>query len=340
MTITSATEHTFVQEKPSTQDFSAIQKLISPESAATDALIIRELSSDVVLINQIGHYIVNSGGKRLRPMLLVLAAKALGYSGTAHITLSAVIEFIHTATLLHDDVVDESSQRRGQDTANTIWGNSASVLVGDFLYSRAFEIMVSLGSLRIMEILSSTTTAIAEGEVLQLLNCNNPATTEQKYLEVIARKTAILFCAATQLAAVISSADESIEQGLREYGLRVGTAFQLVDDLLDYRADPEELGKNLGDDLADGKPTLPLIYALEHANEEQAAFLRHTIENGVRENIKGVYAIMEATDALSYTAVRARQEADKAIAALDCLPDSEYKSALISLALFSVERSY
>jgi octaprenyl-diphosphate synthase len=340
MTITAAPENTPLQENVLKQDFSAIQKLISPEKAATDALIVRELSSDVILINQIGHYIVNSGGKRLRPMLLLLTAKALGYTGSAHITLAAVIEFIHTATLLHDDVVDESSQRRGQDTANTIWGNSASVLVGDFLYSRAFEIMVSLGSLRIMEILSSTTTAIAEGEVLQLLNCNNPATTEQKYLEVIARKTAILFSAATQLAAVLTMQEESVIAALKEYGLRLGTAFQLVDDVLDYRADPEELGKNLGDDLAEGKPTLPLIYAIEHATEEQADFLRKTVENGNRENFKEVFAIMEATDALSYTAMRAREEAEKAVATLDCLPDSEFRSALISLALFSVERSY
>jgi len=328
------------EAKTPNKDFAVIRQLVETETAAVNQLIIRELSSDVVLINQIGNYIVTSGGKRLRPMLLLLAAKALGYTGHERITLAAVIEFIHTATLLHDDVVDESSLRRGQNTVNTLWGNAASVLVGDYLYSRSFELMVSIKNMRVMEILSGTTTAIAEGEVLQLLNCNNPATTEQKYLEVIARKTAILFSAAAQLAAVLAGASTHVENGLKEYGLRLGIAFQLIDDALDYKADPDELGKNLGDDLAEGKPTLPLIYAMEHSGEAQAAMLRKTIENGDRERFKEVYAIVESTNAIAYTCQRAKQEAEKAIAALNRLPSSEFKQALIRLAQFSVERGY
>jgi octaprenyl-diphosphate synthase len=320
--------------------FANIRALVEEETSAVDRLIIRELSSDVVLINQIGHYIVNSGGKRLRPMLLLLAAKALNYRGQHHITLAAVIEFIHTATLLHDDVVDESTLRRGQNTANALWGNSASVLVGDYLYSRSFELMVSVQKLRVMDILSRTTTLIAEGEVLQLLNCNNPATTEQKYLEVISRKTAILFSAAAQLAAVLAEAPEPVETALRDYGMHLGIAFQLIDDALDYRANPEELGKNLGDDLADGKPTLPLIYAIEHGTPAESTVLRNAIENGDRDAFREVYEIVEKTDAIAYTSARAVEEADKAVEALKALPASEYKDALISLARFSVERSY
>jgi len=340
MTTLSAQHTPSTAAKSPNQDFAGIKQLVEAEMAEVNQLIIRELSSDVVLINQIGNYIVASGGKRLRPMLLLMVAKALGYQGNQHITLASVIEFIHTATLLHDDVVDESSLRRGQDTVNQLWGNSASVLVGDYLYSRSFELMVSVGSMRIMEILSRTTTAIAEGEVLQLLNCNNPATTEEKYLQVIARKTAILFSAAAQLAAVLVGAPAEVEDSLKEYGLRLGTAFQLIDDALDYKADPEDLGKNLGDDLAEGKPTLPLIYAIEHGTEAQAALLRHTIEEGNRDRFKEVYDIIESTQAIEYTARRAREEADKAIAALDSLPASAHKQALIRLAQFSVERSY
>jgi octaprenyl-diphosphate synthase len=321
-------------------DFARLRRLVEKETVAVDQLILRELQSDVVLINQIGHYIVNSGGKRLRPMLLLLAAKALGCHDRHVITLAAVIEFIHTATLLHDDVVDESTLRRGRDTANALWGNSASVLVGDYLYSRSFELMVSVQNLRIMEILSHTTTAIAEGEVLQLLNCNNPATTEQQYLEVVARKTAILFSAAVQLAAVLSGASEEAERAFKDYGLHLGIAFQLIDDALDYRAKPEELGKNLGDDLADGKPTLPLIYAMEKADESQAALLRQAIEQGDRDAFMNVFEIVKTTDAINYTSRRAVEEADKAVAALDVLPESIYKQALADLARFSVDRNY
>jgi octaprenyl-diphosphate synthase len=320
--------------------FANIRNLVEEETSAVNQLILRELSSDVVLINQIGHYIVNSGGKRLRPMLLLLAAKALDYQGQHHITLAAVIEFIHTATLLHDDVVDESTLRRGQNTANALWGNSASVLVGDYLYSRSFELMVSVQKLRVMELLSQTTTAIAEGEVLQLLNCNNPATTEQKYLEVISRKTAILFSAAAQLAGVIDDAPEPIETALKNYGMHLGIAFQLIDDALDYRANPEELGKNLGDDLADGKPTLPLIYAIEHGTAAESSVLRNAIENGDRSAFREVFEIVERTDAIAYTSSRAVEEADMAIESLNALPASRYKDALITLARFSVERSF
>ena len=331
---------TAIESSASLSDFASIRQLVDREMAAVDQLILTELRSDVLLINQIGHYIVNSGGKRLRPMLLLLAAKALSSSDEHKITLAAVIEFIHTATLLHDDVVDESTLRRGRETANALWGNSASVLVGDYLYSRSFELMVSVQSLRVMEILSRTTTAIAEGEVLQLLNCNNPATTEQDYLKVISRKTAILFSTAVQLAAVLAGAPEEVEQGFKDYGLHLGIAFQLIDDALDYRAKPEELGKNLGDDLADGKPTLPLIYAMEKADPAQTAILRQAIEQGDREAFLDVFAVVQATDAISYTSRRAIEEADKAIEALSVVPDSTYKQALIDLARFSVERNY
>lgn len=321
-------------------DFDSIKNLTKAEAKAVDQLIIDELSSDVVLINQMGHYIVGNGGKRLRPMLLLLAAKALGSIDDKHLVLAAVIEFIHTATLLHDDVVDESDLRRGKESANAVWGNAASVLVGDYLYSRAFEMMVRTGNMRVMEILSKTTTQIAEGEVLQLLNCNNPETTEAKYLEVISRKTAILFSAATRLGAVISGASAAVEESLACYGQHLGIAFQLIDDALDYKANQEELGKNLGDDLAEGKPTLPLIYAIQHGSASDAQIVIDAIQNGKRDAFNEVYAVVQRTQAIDYTARRADEEAEKAIAALDVLQDSEYKDALTQLALFSVQRNY
>ncbi len=321
-------------------DFASIQSLTENEAKAVDQLILEELTSDVVLINQIGHYIINSGGKRLRPMLLLLTAKALDYKDDSHLILAAVIEFIHTATLLHDDVVDESDLRRGKDTANAVWGNAASILVGDYLYSSAFEMMVRTNNMRVMEILSKTTTAIAEGEVLQLLNCNNPATTEAKYLEVISRKTAILFSAATQLGAVIANARPEIETGMAEYGQHLGIAFQLIDDALDYTSSKDEMGKNLGDDLAEGKPTLPLIYAIEHGTEAQASVIIEAIKTGNRDSFNEVYDIVKATKAIDYTEQRADEEAQKAIDALSNLPDSEFKEALELLARFSVQRSY
>ena len=325
---------------PASIDFDAIKGLTSSEAKAVDQLILDELSSDVVLINQIGHYIVGSGGKRLRPMLLLLAAKSLRYTGSNHLILAAVIEFIHTATLLHDDVVDESELRRGKESANAVWGNSVSVLVGDYLYSSAFEMMVRTNNMRVMEILSKTTTAIAEGEVLQLLNCNNPATSEQKYLDVISRKTAILFSAATKLGAVIADTTAEIEDSLAAYGQHLGIAFQLIDDALDYKSTQQELGKNLGDDLAEGKPTLPLIHAIAAGDEQQAEIVRNAIKEGNRDAFNEVYGIVKATDAIAYTEHRADEEAGKAIAALAPLPDSEFKQAMIMLANFSVQRSY
>ncbi len=327
-------------EQDPAQGFEQIRDLVSDQVRMVDQLILAELSSDVLLINQIGRYIVNSGGKRLRPLLHLLAANALGYQGDHHITLAAVIEFIHTATLLHDDVVDESDLRRGQDTANAVWGNAASVLVGDYLYSTAFEMMVRLQSMRVMEVMARTTTAIAEGEVLQLLNVNNPATTEEKYLEVIWRKTAVLFSASTQLAAVVAGSGRQMEDDLASYGMHLGAAFQLIDDALDYKADPDQLGKNLGDDLAEGKPTLPLIHAMRHGSPEQAEVIRKSIEEGDREAFAEVYKIVESTDAIAYTERRAREEAGKAVEALEGVADSRFKDAMMALAEFSIQRSY
>jgi octaprenyl-diphosphate synthase len=284
------------------------------------------------LINHIGFHIVNSGGKRLRPMLVALSACALGYEGKEHTTLAAIIEFIHTATLLHDDVVDESDMRRGEDTANAIWGNPASVLVGDFLYSRSFEMMVGINNMRVMDLLSHTTNAIAEGEVLQLLNINNPDTSETEYLEVIRRKTAKLFEAATQLGAVLTNKEADIERDMATYGLHLGNAFQIMDDMLDYIADPGELGKNLADDLAEGKPT--------HGTEEQANFIKKTIKEGNRDAYSEILAIIHSTGSLDYTMQFAAKEAQKAIDALSNIIDSPYKNAMQQLALFSIQRSY
>ncbi len=329
-----------VENDSETIDFEVIKNLTSKEAKAVDQLIINELSSDVILINQMSHYIIGNGGKRLRPLLLLLAAKALGNVSDNHLVLAAVIEFIHTATLLHDDVVDESDLRRGQDSANAVWGNAASVLVGDYLYSSAFEMMVRTNNMRVMEILSTTTTAIAEGEVLQLLNCNNPDTTEEKYLEVIARKTAILFSAATRLAAVITETDKKTEEALALYGQQLGVAFQLIDDALDYKSTTEELGKNLGDDLAEGKPTLPLIYAIAHGTESEANTITEAIKQGSRDAFSAVFDIVISTKAIEYTEKCADSAAQKAINALDCLPESESKDALIALAKFSVQRDH
>ena len=319
-------------------DITAIRELIADDSAAVDALILRRLQSDVVLINQVGHYIVNSGGKRLRPMIVLLAARALGYAGERHVDLAAVIEFIHTATLLHDDVVDGSEMRRNRDTANAVWGNAASVLVGDFLYSRAFEMMVEVDSMRVMEILSHATNRIAEGEVLQLLNCNDPDTTEETYREVILRKTATLFEAGARLGAVLCDASPEEEQALANYGLHLGIAFQVIDDALDYSASGEEIGKNIGDDLAEGKPTLPLIRAMEAGSPDQRELLREAIEKGGLDRIDEVMAAIASTDAIEYTAALAKREADEAVRALDILPPSRFRSALAAVARFAVSR--
>jgi octaprenyl-diphosphate synthase len=321
-------------------EFSSIRGLIEDDLRATDALILDRLSSDVVLINQVGHYIVNSGGKRLRPMIVLLAARALGYQGNAHIDLAAIVEFIHTATLLHDDVVDDSEQRRSRDTANAVWGNAASVLVGDFLYSRSFEMMVAVDSMRVMAVLSHATNRIAEGEVLQLLNCNDPDTDETRYREVILRKTATLFEAGARLGAIISAADPATEAALAAYGLHLGMAFQMIDDALDYGSSGVDIGKNLGDDLAEGKPTLPLIRAIERSDPATRSMLRGVIEKGGTEQIDDVLAAIESTDAIAYTARLAADEATKARQALEALPASAYRSALAAVAEFSVDRSF
>ncbi|MEZ5479372.1 MAG: octaprenyl diphosphate synthase [Thiolinea sp.] len=320
-------------------DFNAILQLVATDMQAVNRLITTRLHSDVVLINQLSHYIISSGGKRLRPMLALISARACGYAQERHVDIAAIVEFIHTATLLHDDVVDESELRRGRETANTVWGNQAAVLVGDFLYSRAFEMMVDVGSMRVMEILAGTTNTIAEGEVLQLLNCHDPDTSEASYMEVIHSKTAKLFEAACQLGAVLAERPDAEEQALARYGMHLGTAFQLVDDVLDYNADSVEMGKNVGDDLAEGKPTLPLIIALQRAAPDEAALIRHAIENGGLEQIERIMATIQATDALTYTVERARQEAQQAVEQIRTLPDSPYRQALEALAWFSVERS-
>ncbi len=321
-------------------DIAAIQTLINPDMQAVDALIQKRLHSDVALVNQIGHYIINSGGKRLRPMLLLLSARAFGFQGTHLINLAAVIEFIHTATLLHDDVVDASQLRRGQETANSVWGNEASVLVGDFLYSRAFQMMVEVKSMRVMEILSDATNIIAQGEVLQLLNCHEPNTTEADYLQVIRSKTAKLFEAATQLGAVISKQSSEYEQAMAAYGMHLGTAFQLIDDVLDYSATAEEMGKNVGDDLAEGKPTLPLIYALKQGTSAQQQVLHEAISKGGKEFIGDVIKAIVSTGAIEYTKNVAQKEAGMAMSALTDLPSSPYADALYALAKFSIVRTY
>ncbi len=313
---------------------------IEQDMAAVDQLIRARLRSEVVLINQLSEYIIGAGGKRLRPAAVLLAARACGYEGTQHHLLAAVIEFIHTATLLHDDVVDESMLRRGRDTANAVWGNQASVLTGDFLYSRAFQMMVELQSMEVMRSLADTTNTIAEGEVLQLLNCRDPRITEQRYREVIWRKTAVLFQAGTRLGAALAQPAQAVVEALANYGLHLGVAFQLVDDALDYSADAAGLGKNVGDDLAEGKPTLPLIHALKHGTPAQQAELRSAIEKGSRERLPQVLAAIESTGAIAYTAALAREESAQAIAALAAVPESPYKNALIDLASFAVERRH
>ena len=318
---------------------SAVQ-LVETELAGVDSLIRNELNSDIALINTLGEYIVQAGGKRLRPLILLLSAKALGYQGNHHITLAAVIEFIHTATLLHDDVVDASTLLRGNPTANDVWGNEASVLVGDFLYSRSFEMMVRAGNMQVMDVMAETTNAIAEGEVMQLLNAHVAETTEAAYLDTIYRKTARLFEAAAQLGGILTSADSEAITALGNYGKHLGNAFQLVDDLLDYQASSEQMGKNTGDDLAEGKPTLPLIEAMRIGTSEQSQLIKAAIENGEIDKLDEVLEIVEQTGALQYTQKAAQAQSQAAIDALAPLPTSTYKSALIDLAYFSVSRSF
>ena len=321
-------------------DLPAIQALARDDMAAVDALIRRRLASDVVLINQVGEYIVGAGGKRLRPMLLLLAAQALGCRGPHAHQLAAVIEFIHTATLLHDDVVDESDLRRGRRTANAVWGNAASVLVGDFLYSRSFQLMVELDRMEVMRILADATNQIAEGEVLQLLHVRNPDTDEAAYLRVIERKTAVLFAAATRLGALLAGADAKTCDALHDYGMQLGHAFQIADDVLDYAADADALGKNLGDDLAEGKATLPLIHAMAHADAATRDVLRAAIEHGEVDAMPQVVAAIQATGGLDYSRARAADFARAAEAALDGLADNPAVDALRGLARYAVSRDH
>lgn len=320
-------------------DINAIQQLSEQDMLSVNQLIQKQVKSDVSLVNQLGFYIVNSGGKRMRPLLCVLACRALNAKNEDLHTLAAIIEFIHTATLLHDDVVDESSLRRGKKTANEVFGNQASVLVGDFLYTRSFQMMVSLNNMRVMEILSTATNVIAEGEVLQLMNCNDAGTTEDSYMQVIYCKTARLFEAATQLAAVLTNQSQEIETAMQDYGKYLGTAFQLVDDIMDYSSNAEDMGKNLGDDLAEGKPTLPLLYAMWHGNEQQSALIREAIEksNGM-DNLDAILQAMTETGALEYVKKQALKAKQQALDALAPIPESEYKQALKGLVEAAVER--
>jgi octaprenyl-diphosphate synthase len=316
-----------------------IRALVQADLESVDAVIRERLKSSVPLVDQIAEHIISGGGKRLRPMLVVLCARACRVQGHAHIEAAAFIEFVHTATLLHDDVVDGSSLRRGRDTANRVFGNQASVLVGDFVYSRAFQMMAAIAAQPVMEIMALATNVIAEGEVLQLMNARDPDTTEERYLEVIYRKTAKLFEAGAEVAAVLSGVSAPVRAGLASYGRHLGTAYQLVDDVLDYRSNPKERGKNLGDDLAEGKPTLPLIHALKHSSQAQREAIREAIRRGGLAQLEPVIAAIEATGGLDYTLSLARAQYTQALAALDSLPDSPYRTGLAELARFAVEHT-
>jgi octaprenyl-diphosphate synthase len=318
----------------------AIRDFLAADMRAVDAVIRARLNSDVVLIRQVAEHIVGGGGKRLRPMLVLLAAGAFGYRGRDHHELAAVVEFIHTATLLHDDVVDESALRRGRDTANSLFGNATAVLVGDFIYSRAFQMMVAIDSMRVLQVLADATNVIAEGEVMQLMNCHNADIDEAGYLAVIRCKTAKLFEAATRLGAILGGAASSQESAMSDYGLQLGVAFQLIDDVLDYSGDQAVIGKNLGDDLAEGKPTLPLIHAIRHGTPDQANTVRGAIEQGGRDDLAAVMAAIRATGALDYAREQARRASQAACAAAETLPNSKYREYLLQLADFAVTRSY
>ena len=318
--------------------FAEVQAHVAAGMGEVDRLIRRRLGSDVLLVNQVAEHIVSGGGKRLRPMLVLLAAEAAGYRGLHHHQAAAVIEFIHTATLLHDDVVDESDLRRGRRTANAVFGNAASVLVGDYLYSRAFQLMVELERVRIMQVMADTTNAIAEGEVLQLMHIGNPDTDEAAYLRVIERKTAVLFAAACRVGAILADAPKAVEDALADYGMALGMAFQIADDVLDYVSDADTLGKNIGDDLAEGKPTLPLIHALKHAASDDAATIRRVIETGGLDVLDRVVAAIHGTGAIEYSEARARVFAESAARALNGLVASDAVCGLMQLARFAVAR--
>jgi len=317
---------------------SSLHAVVADDFAAVNRTILDQLASRVPLVETIGQYIIESGGKRLRPLLVLLAARSLGYEGDKHVTLATLVEFMHTSTLLHDDVVDESHMRRGKATANDSWGNAPSVLVGDFLYSRSFQMMVEVGSMRVMEVLSQATCTIAEGEVQQLTNVGNPDTDEAAYFETIQGKTAMLFEAASHSGAILAGANPEQEAALQHYGRYLGLAFQLIDDLLDYQGDAEAMGKNVGDDLAEGKPTLPLIQAMAVGTPEQRKLVRRAIRQGGLDHLDEVLAIVRDTGALEYTRARAEEMADKALAQLDALPDSPYRDSMARLARLAVDR--
>ncbi len=316
-----------------------IRALVRADLAAVDTMIRARLKSTVPLVDQVAEHIIGGGGKRLRPLLCVLAGRACGIETEKHVDAAVFIEFVHTATLLHDDVVDGSQKRRGRDTANNIFGNQASVLVGDFVYSRAFQMMASIGSTRVMEIMADATNVIAEGEVLQLMNAHDPETTEQRYLEVIYRKTGQLFEAGAEVAAVLANASIQQQAALARFGKHLGTAYQLIDDVLDYRSDPATRGKNLGDDLAEGKPTLPLLHALRHGNDEQRALIRLAIEQGGLAQLGPIVEAIETTGGLDYAISFAQRETAQALAALQALPETNYSRALAALARFAQERT-
>ncbi len=319
---------------------SSIAETIAADMEAMNQVIRRELHSDVNLVNQIAEYIINAGGKRIRPVLVLLLANAYGYKGHAHHSLAAVVEFIHTATLLHDDVVDESSLRRGRQTANALFGNAASVLVGDFLYSRAFQMMVNVGQMRIMQILADATNVIAEGEVMQLLNMHDPELAEERYLQVIRSKTAKLFEAAAQLGALIGGASDAQIAAAGEYGRCLGTAFQLIDDALDYSGHVSEIGKNVGDDLREGKPTLPLIYLMQNGTPAQRELVRSCIEQGDEQHFDAVLHAITHSGALQYTRQQAEIASRQAVAAIADLPEGKYKASLLQLCAFAIERNH
>jgi octaprenyl-diphosphate synthase len=323
-----------------TSPLEAFRALVADDWGSVNGLIYQRLGSDVALVNQVAHYIIHNGGKRLRPLTVLLAARACGCDKQTHVAAAAIIEFIHTATLLHDDVVDSSGLRRGHESANALFGNQASVLVGDFLYSRAFQMMVEIGELRILEVLADATNTIAEGEVLQLMNCNNPDITEADYMEVIYRKTAKLFEAGTRIGAILAGQGDEIEQALVGFGRHLGLAFQLIDDALDYGATTEELGKNIGDDLAEGKPTLPLIYAMDHGSAAERHMIREAIETGGTQNLTSIQIAIESSGGLRYTAERALAEAETAIRTLKRLPQTRYSEGLAGLARFAVNRRF
>ncbi len=326
------------KKTPDEVRFEDIAALAQEDMQAVDALIAESLASDVALVSQVSQYIVMSGGKRLRPLIVLIAARALGYTGDQHVRAAAIIEFIHTATLLHDDVVDSSERRRGRDSANTVFGNQASVLVGDFLYSRAFQMMVDINDMRVMQILADATNTIAAGEVMQLMNVHDPNTSEDAYRQVIYRKTAKLFEAGAQIAAVLAGRDDATIETMAEYGRHLGTAFQLVDDALDYDASADELGKNIGDDLAEGKATLPLIYAMQHGDDADRELIRKAIVEGGLDQLERITSVIRDTGALQYTADKAQEAADHAVAAVADVADNEYRDALQSVALLSVQR--